>query len=174
MLSWWEAVAVGGVKFPLVPTVVESVFWRTVVSTPGFASSWEGTEGVNVANVLDELGLEASGAFKALSSVELVLSHVTMGRDVLRARSQEVIVLSLLVLRVKDSPEASEVSSNVLLPEEGEAEATTDTGPRVDRVPKPGDFSAGSVPWDPVKRSAVSVLAPAILSGLVGLGVLGI
>lgn len=174
MMSWWEAVAGRGVKSPLVPMVVESVFWRAVVSTPTLASSREGTEGVNVANVVsDELGLEVSRAVKAFFCVELVLSHVAMGRDVVRAHSQEAAVFSLLVVRVKDSPETSEVNPKALLPEVGEAEATTDTGPRVDCVPNPGDLSARPVPWDPVRCPAVSVPAPAMGSGLTGLGVLG-
>lgn len=115
-----------------------------------------------------------SGAVEAVSSVERVLSHVATGRDAVRAHSQEVIAFSLPVVGVKDSPAASEVSSQVLLLEVGEAVATPDAGPGVDCVPNPGDFSARSEPWDPVERSAVSVLVPAIVAGLVGPGGLGV
>lgn len=111
------------------PTVVKSFFWKALLSTPGLESSRELT-GVDITNVvLDRLGLEASGAAEAASSVELVLSHVTTGRDVVRAHSQEVTVFSLLV---KDSPEASEGSSHALFPEAGETEAATDAGRGVD------------------------------------------
>lgn len=115
-----------------------------------------------------------SGVVEAVSSVELMLSHVATGRDVVRAHSQEVIVFSLLVVGVKDSPAASEVSSQVLFLEVGEAVATPDAGPGIDCVPNPGDFSARSGPWDAVERSAVSVLVPAIVAGRVGPGGLGV
>lgn len=80
--------------------------------------------------------------------MELALSHVATGRDVARAHSQEVTVFSLLVVGVKDPPEAPEVSPQALLPEVGEAATATDAGPGVDCVPNPGDFSARSGPWD--------------------------
>lgn len=153
------------------PTVVKSFFWKALLSTPGLESSREGT-GVDITNVVsDGLGLEASGAAEAASSVELVLSHVTTGRDIVRAPSREVTVFSLLV---KDSPEASEVSSHVLVPEVGETEAAADAGRGVDCVLNPGDFSARSVPWDPVACSAVSVLVHAPGAWLAGPGVIGI
>lgn len=50
--------------------------------------------GEKVSNVvLDELGLETSGSVWTTSSVELVLSHVAMGRDAERAPSQDLTVL---------------------------------------------------------------------------------
>lgn len=88
-----------------------------------------------VANVLDELGLETSGSVGTISSVELVLSHVSMGRD--------VIVLGSLVVRAKDTPRASEVTSNVLLSIAERVEAPTGTSARVDCV-----SNAGFVSWD--------------------------
>lgn len=115
-----------------------------------------------VANVLDELGLETSGT---ISSVELVLSRVSMGRDVVSAHSQEVIVLCAVVVRAKDSPGVSEVGSEVLLPVV-EVETSTETGAGADCV-----SDAGFVPGDHVECSTASVLVHAIMAGLAGWGI---
>lgn len=134
------------------PAGIKSVFWKAPLSTPGLESSWERTGG-DVANFVSaDLGLETSGAGEAVSSVEPVLSHVATGRDVVRAHSQEVTVFSFLAVGVKDSPEASKVRSQMLLPEVGKAATAPEAGPGVDCVPNPGDFSARSGPRDPVER----------------------
>lgn len=116
-----------------------------------------------VANVLDELGLEISGT---ISSVELVLSRVSMGRDVVSAHSQDVIVLCAVAVRAKDSPGTSEVGSEVLLPVVEEVETSTETGAGADCV-----SDAGFVPGDRVECSVVSVLVHAIVAGLAGWGI---
>lgn len=98
--------------------------------------------------VLDAPGLKTSRSAGTISSVELALGHVPLGRDAVSAFSQEVTVLCPLVVRAKDSPGTSEVTSNVLLPVVEEVEASTEIGPRVDGVPMAGDFPAVFVSWD--------------------------
>lgn len=116
-----------------------------------------------VANVLDELGLETPGT---ISSVELVLSRVSVAGDVASAHSQEVTVLCAVVVRARDSPGASEVGSEVLLPVVEEVETSTEPGAGADCV-----SDAGRVSGDRVECSTASVLVHAIVAGLVGWGI---